>query len=105
MSNNIHYINFDAPTQPAVYASDLPACKGACRQGRDACRHPAACAGIEAPSMRTDTHRVELANGQTMTPCYSAKGDPLHEAGHAAVLYLCALAAGVLAGLLMAGVL
>lgn len=105
--DHLDHINFEALTQPSVYADELPACKGACRQGRDACRHPAACAGIEAPSLRTDLHRVELANGQTISvPKHiTPTGDPLHEAGHAAVLYLCSLAAGVLCGLLVAGVL
>ncbi len=61
---------WDTPTQPDIHATDLPACKGACRQGRDACCHPLACSGVEAPAltpMRIDLHRVELANGSTVS--------------------------------------
>jgi hypothetical protein len=66
---------WDYPTQPSTYADELPSCKGACHQGRNACAHPAACAGIEAPrlttrpappALRIDTHRIELANGSTV---------------------------------------
>lgn len=35
---------FAPRTVPAVYASELPACRGACDQGRSACAHPAVCA-------------------------------------------------------------
>jgi len=34
---------WDLNTLPIVYASDLPACVGACDQGRRPCRHPLAC--------------------------------------------------------------
>ena len=74
---------WDIPTQPTVHCDELPSCRGACRQGRDVCIHPLVCSGIEAPSMRTDLHRVELANGQTITvPKHrTPTGERWHELG------------------------
>lgn len=50
-TRRIDMIDFvDGPaTRPLVHRDELPACVGACRQGRDACPHPLVCAGIEAP--------------------------------------------------------
>jgi hypothetical protein len=89
MQQHTASVLWDIPTQPAIYADDLVGCKGDCHQGRNACAHPLACAGIEAPSLRTDLRRVELANGATVAASNDA---PELSTGMRLVLRVAALA-------------
>lgn len=66
--------DFEPRTVPAVYASELPSCRGNCNNGRAACWHPAVCAMHADTS--TDDDPDDLPGPVTQTLSLDAiKGD------------------------------